>query len=194
MDFLNVNPDTGAVLSSTLLICNEGRCSFELEGEHYELARSSAIILRKGQIVTSLNCSEDFSATSLEAPAQLYLSKTVTSEALVSRKDELFRKFTDLLKLNYSREHDADFYARQLHITPKYLTLVCKDISGRSVKEWIDRALLRDASFLLKNTDKTISQIASSLHFESAELFGKFFKRMSKFSPRQFRLLNSEQT
>lgn len=192
MEFLDINPNTGEVLSSTLMICNEGRCSFELEGEHYELARASAIVLRKGQTVSSLNCSEDFSATCLEAPAQLFARKEANADCAADRKDELFKKFTDLLRLNYSREHEADFYARQLHITPKYLTLVCKDRSGRSVKEWIDHALLRDASFMLRNTDKTISQIASSLHFDSAELFGKFFKRMSHFSPRQFRLLDSE--
>lgn len=192
MDFLSVVSETGIVLSSTLMVCAEGRCSFELESQHYELARFSAIVLRKGQKVSSFSCSEDFSVACLEAPAQFLAADDISNKPFYNRKSELFERFKNLLNVHYSREHEAVFYARQLHVSPKYLTLICKDLSGRSVKEWIDRALLRDATFLLKSTDKTISQIASSLHFESAELFGKFFKRMSNISPRQFRLSCAE--
>lgn len=192
MDCLNIDSSSGTVLSSSLIVCREGRCSFNLEGEHYELAKSSAIVLRKGQLVADFRTSEDFSATCIEAPAQFLALPEREEPEHNDRRTELFARFKQLLKDHHTREHDALFYARQLHITPKYLAMISKELSGLSVKELIDRALLRDASFMLRHTDKTISQIAGALHFESPELFGKFFKRMSKFSPRQFRLRSSE--
>lgn len=276
MNCFNIDPASGAVLFSSLVVCREGRCSFNLEGEYYELAKFSAIVLRKGQSVTDLRTSEDFSATCFEAqdqfldvfeksdpekevPEKVNLRKYNTEKAGTEsnipgkggiegndpksnipkgtnpenntpkstpkgngpenntlkgstpkgtnpgnnapenngpesndRRTELFTRFKQLLKDHHTREHDALFYASQLHITPKYLALISKEASGLSVKGLIDRALLRDASFLLRHTDKTISQIAGALHFESPELFGKFFKRMSTFSPRQFRLRSPE--
>ena len=188
MDGFNIDPASGTVQQSGLSVCREGRCSFDLDGEHYELARFSAIFLRKGQVLSSFVCSDDFELNCIEAPAQFPVSKENSEEGGTDRRSVIFARFKDLLKNHYSREHDALFYARALHITPKYLTSISKELSGLSVKEWIDRALLRDASFMLRHTDKTIFQIAGSLHFESPELFGKFFKRMSSFSPRQFRI------
>lgn len=257
MNCFNIDPASGTVLFSSLVVCREGRCSFNLEGEYYELAKFSAIVLRKGQSVTDLRTSEDFSAKSFEAQDQFldvfekedpekevpekvkrkkYNTEKAGAESNIpgkggiegngpenntlksntpestnpehntpkstapenndlksnDRRTELFARFKQLLKDHHTREHDALFYARQLHITPKYLALISKEASGLSVKGLIDRALLRDASFLLRHTDKTISQIAGALHFESPELFGKFFKRMSTFSPRQFRLRSPE--
>lgn len=192
MNCFNIDSSGGTVLSSSLVICREGRCSFNLEGEHYELAKSSAIVLRKGQFVADFRASEDFSATCIEAPAQFLAASEKEVIEHKDRRTELFANFKQLLKDHYTCEHDALFYARKLHITPKYLAMISKELSGLSVKELIDRALLRDASFMLRNTDRTISQIAGALHFESPELFGKFFKRMSNLSPRQFRLMSSE--
>lgn len=178
----------GIVPKSALVVCMSGRCSFALEGEHHELAKSGAIILRRGQKVTSLTHSEDFSATCFEVPAPLLASEPGSHESeFPDRRSELFERFKNLLDIHYNKEHDSFFYAKQLRITQKYLAFICKDLSGLSVKEWIDQRLMRDARFMLSYTDKTISQISASLHFKSPELFGKFFKRMSSLSPRQFR-------
>lgn len=180
----------GTVQESALVICLQGRCSFVVEGEYYELAKYGAIFLRKGQTVSSYSCSEDFSSACLDAPSQFVFSAEQSAGVKYqSRKSELFERFKNLLNIHYGREHDAFFYASQLRITQKYLSLVCKDVSGLSVKEWIDLRLLKDARFLLSHTNKTVSQISEILHFDSPELFGKFFKRMSSLSPRQFRTL-----
>ena len=43
------------------------------------------------------------------------------------------------------------FYARELCITPKYLTTDIKRVSGRSASEWIDSYVILEAKTLLKN-------------------------------------------
>ena len=55
-----------------------------------------------------------------------------------NRAEEYFKQFTELLGEHYKHERSVGFYARQLCITPKYLTTLIKRISGKSVSEWID--------------------------------------------------------
>ena len=50
-----------------------------------------------------------------------------------SRAEEYFRQFMQLLGEHYKEERSVGFYARKLCITPKYLTTLIKQISGKSV-------------------------------------------------------------
>ena len=62
-----------------------------------------------------------------------------------NRAEEYFRQFTELLGEHYKHERSVGFYARQLCITPKYLTTLIKRISGKSVSEWIDNYVILEA-------------------------------------------------
>jgi len=108
-------------------------------------------------------------------------------DSVKGRREELFNRFLNLLKSNSSKEHDPAFYAEKLSVTSKYLSEVCKKVSGKSIKKWIDEYLTIEAQVLLKSTDKTIQQIAWQLNFDDAALFGKFFKRMVGISPKEYR-------
>ena len=59
-----------------------------------------------------------------------------------NRAEEYFKQFTHLLGEHYRTERSVGFYARQLCITPKYLTTLIKRISGLSVSEWIDNYVI----------------------------------------------------
>ena len=65
-----------------------------------------------------------------------------------NRAEEYFRQFTELLGEHYKHERSVGFYARQLCITPKYLTTLIKRISGKSVSEWIDNYVILEAKTL----------------------------------------------
>ena len=103
------------------------------------------------------------------------------------RAKEHFTQFTRLLNENYKRERSVAFYARQLCITPKYLTTLIKRISGRSVSEWIDSYVILEAKTLLKYSDMSVQEIAYSLNFPNQSLFGSYFKRNTGMSPSQYR-------
>lgn len=103
------------------------------------------------------------------------------------RKDEIYDQFIELLQQNYKRERELSFYADRMCITTKYLSKAVKDATGRSASDWIEEYVVTESKALLYSTNQTIQQIATELHFESQSLFGKYFKRVTGISPRQYR-------
>ena len=82
-----------------------------------------------------------------------------------NRAEEYFKQFTELLGEHYTRERSVGYYARQLCITPKYLTTLIKRISGKSVSEWIDSYVILEAKTLLKYSNMSVQEIAYYLNF-----------------------------
>uniref|UniRef100_UPI003FEEB45D helix-turn-helix domain-containing protein n=1 Tax=Alistipes shahii TaxID=328814 RepID=UPI003FEEB45D len=104
-----------------------------------------------------------------------------------NRAEEYFRQFTELLGEHYKHERSVGFYARQLCITPKYLTTLIKRISGKSVSEWIDNYVILEAKTLLKYSNMSVQEIAYYLNFPNQSFFGSYFKRNVGMSPSQYK-------
>lgn len=104
-----------------------------------------------------------------------------------SREEEFFRQFVGLLGQHFREEHRVHFYAQQLNITPKYLSLLITRLTGRTPSKWIDEYIMSEARVLLQNTDLTIQQIGDTLHFANQSFFGKFFKAHTGMSPSLYR-------
>lgn len=104
-----------------------------------------------------------------------------------NRAEEYFRQFTEQLGEHYKHERSVGFYARQLCITPKYLTTLIKRISGKSVSEWIDNYVILEAKTLLKYSNMSVQEIAYYLNFPNQSFFGSYFKRNAGMSPSQYK-------
>lgn len=104
-----------------------------------------------------------------------------------NRAEEYFRQFTELLGEHYKHERSVGFYARQLCITPKYLTTLIKRISGKSVSEWIDNYVILESKTLLKYSNMSVQEIAYYLNFPNQSFFGSYFKRNAGMSPSQYK-------
>lgn len=103
-------------------------------------------------------------------------------------RDEIyFQQFLDYLVLHYKRQHKVNFYAEKLNITTHYLTLIVKRLSGQSVSDLIFELIFSEAKVQLKQPALSIQQIAEELSFSDQSSFGKFFKRKSGLSPKEFR-------
>ena len=107
-----------------------------------------------------------------------------------NRAEEYFKQFTHLLGEHFREERSVGFYARQLCITPKYLTTLIKRISGQSVSEWIDNYVILEAKTLLKHSTMSIQEIAYYLNFPNQSFFGSYFKRNTGMSPSQYKAQN----
>lgn len=105
----------------------------------------------------------------------------------LSRKEEIFIGFLDLLNKHCKEQHEVSFYADHLCITPQYLSLTLKEQSGRSAIQWIHSALIVEAKGLLKSPGLSIQDIAIRLNFADQSTFGKFFKKLTGHSPLMFR-------
>jgi AraC-like DNA-binding protein len=104
-----------------------------------------------------------------------------------NRKEMLYDQFMRSLSENYKKERSVNFYAKELFLTPKHLSSVVKEISGKTAGEWIDNFVLFEARSLLKSSQKNIQEIADELNFANQSFFGKYFKRYTGMSPKAYR-------
>ena len=114
-------------------------------------------------------------------------TKAITHRIVPQRVEEIFLNFIRLLPDHFAEHHDIGFYASSLHISPVYLSRVVRQVSNRTVIDYINQMLLMEASFLLRTTSLSIAQIADRLHFSDPASFSKFFSRLKGVSPRSFR-------
>ena len=104
-----------------------------------------------------------------------------------SRSRRMFESFMKLVKDNHHAERMVGFYADKLCVTPKYLSKVVKDVSGRSAPDWIDGFVIMSAKSMLKYSDMTVKEIAIELNFPNQSFFSKFFKSQTGLTPNEYR-------
>lgn len=137
----------------------------------------------RDRVVMSLFSAFFFTLTSI-------LGKYASQEAhnIGSTKgDKLLSRFIMLLNENCEREHSVEYYARQLDITPKYLSLICKTRTGKNASKVIDEAIVRKAKALLKQSGLSILEVSQRLNFVSQSFFGKYFKQRVGISPSRYK-------
>ncbi|MDR1344757.1 MAG: helix-turn-helix domain-containing protein [Tannerellaceae bacterium] len=118
----------------------------------------------------------------------ILIGKTETfTSSVLSRKEEIMNQFLQLLFLHVSSQHLVTFYADKLCITPQYLSIILKEITGKPANKWIDDALIIEAKVRLKAPQTTVQQVADALNFSDQSTFGKFFKKYTGLSPRDYR-------
>lgn len=104
-----------------------------------------------------------------------------------SRKEYIFERFYESLVQFYQYERSVKFYADQLCLTPKHLSGVVKEVSGKTVGEWIDELVILEAKALLNSSSMNIQEIADRLNFANQSFFGKYFKHYTGMSPKEYR-------
>ena len=114
--------------------------------------------------------------------------QVITRRQTPQRVEEIFIGFIRLLPQHFAEHRDIAFYASRLNISSVYLSRVIRQVSGRTVIDYISQMLLMEALFLLRTTSMSITQIADRLHFANQSSFSKFFLRMKGVTPKRFRM------
>ena len=104
-----------------------------------------------------------------------------------TRQRQMLEQFMKLAINDHAREHLVGYYADKMCVTPKYLSKIVKETSGRSVPDWLSELLILDAKNMLRHTDMTIKEIAARLNFPSQSFFFRFFKNHTGQTPTQYR-------
>lgn len=107
----------------------------------------------------------------------------------VGRKEQIFRDFLTLLEQFYTQERSISFYADRMCLTPKYLSTIVKEVSGKHGMQWIDEYVALEAKALLRDGSISVKQVSDKLNFPSQSMFGRFFKKMTGYTPKQYMLL-----
>ncbi len=130
--------------------------------------------------------------------ARLYESKIpIESRSFVQRDNDIatVSRFKTLIETSFypdlhfenSEPHKVQFYADKLSIHPNHLNAVVKRITGNSASEMIYRHMLSLAKSKLKNTDKSIKEIAFDLYYNYPNHFANFFKKQEGITPNLYR-------
>lgn len=109
-----------------------------------------------------------------------------TAKGQRSCRNAYVQDFIKLVHVHYSRERSVSFYADKLCISPKYLSLLVKETTGKSAARWIDEFVLMEAKNLLRFSGKNVQQVAYALNFSNQSSFGKYFKHMTGQSPTEY--------
>jgi len=104
----------------------------------------------------------------------------------VNSSDYIFRTFTQLLR-EHPHEREVQWYAKQLSITPKYLSEICKERSGKSASEWIADFTVAELKHYLRNTTLPIREVARVMEFPNASFFCQYTKKHTGMTPNHFR-------
>ncbi len=103
----------------------------------------------------------------------------------------VYVRFRQLLETHYEKVHTVAGYAGLLNVSTKTLTNYTKEISHQTPLDIINERLVLEAKRLLSHSGLNINEIGFQLGFDDPSYFIKFFKRHTKKSPGEFRLLVS---
>ena len=106
---------------------------------------------------------------------------------IFNQSDVYFRQFLELIDKHINQEHEVNFYANQLHISAKYLSEVCKKKSGHKAKEMISYFLISKIKQEILMSGKSIKNIAYEYGFSDQSSMGKFFNKITGYSPGEFK-------
>lgn len=104
-----------------------------------------------------------------------------------TRQEEIFERFIELVNRHAVSERRVSFYAGRLFLTPRYLNTLIRQVSQRTVMDWVNEAVVQEAKLLLRHTDKPVYQIADELNFPNPSFFCRFFRRMTGKTPHGYR-------
>lgn len=95
--------------------------------------------------------------------------------------------FFHLVENGYRQNRRVEDYAGRIGITAKHLAFVIKKTTGKFPSEWMDNYVLLESKRLLRSTDTSIQDISYDLNFSTPSHFGKFFKKQTGMTPKEFR-------
>ena len=180
-----------------LVVPEKCHTDFEYVGVNYlvvhpdpdEWGRLSRLIYQ----IYEFSCMEPYMKTVVEPLVAALVNYTVSisqkagSGHALSRGEQIFNRFIELLNNADDGKYTVGHYAGKLCMTPQYLSKVVSQVSGRTVSDYINRAVVMKTKILLHDKGKTISEIADAMHFTSDTSFCRFFKRETGQTPSEYR-------
>ena len=110
-----------------------------------------------------------------------------TQSIKYTRKEKLVFDFFCLIIEYHSISRDVAFYAEKMCISPKYLTMLVTDHTGRSAKEWIVEYTIIEIKALLRDSNFEIKEIVSRTNFQSNSTMTRFFREHTGLTPSEYR-------
>ena len=115
----------------------------------------------------------------------------ILNDVSTDRDKKLFQQFLSILSHEQQKRKQVNYYAEKLCITPKYLSTVCRKVSGKSPIRWITDSVMEDSYQLLRTTELTVKEISNKLGFPNSSFFGQYFREHAGTTPIGYRTKNA---
>lgn len=112
---------------------------------------------------------------------------TLIDKSVSAPRNNIFKRFMELLNTISIHNHTVEWYASQLNVTPKHLSAVCRKSSGRSASAWIKEYSIIDIKKSLRDNSMSIKEVAFALGYPNLSFFGKCVRRWFGMSPTALR-------
>ncbi len=119
-----------------------------------------------------------------------FYARTYLNSDILSKFERFMVNYYDADLASQKGIPSVDYCAKQLNLSPNYLSDLLKKETGKTALEHIHFFLIERAKNSLLNSSDTISGIAYSLGFEFPQRFSNLFKSKTGLSPKEYRHLN----
>jgi len=116
-----------------------------------------------------------------------FITRKITNSRILERLEDVLSEYFNNEELLSKGLPSVQYVADALHISPKYLGSLLKQLTGQTTQQHIHEKLIEKAKEKLSTTELSIGEIAYGLGFEHSQSFSKFFKAKTKQSPLAFR-------
>jgi len=116
-----------------------------------------------------------------------FINRAMLSGTTVTKFNEALAAYFETGFLLNKGLPTVALFAEQLNMSPRYLSDLLKQETGKTAMDLIHLFLITEAKNLLASADQNIAQIAYALGFENPTYFSRLFKKETGLSPNQFK-------
>ncbi|RNL90393.1 AraC family transcriptional regulator [Sinomicrobium pectinilyticum] len=116
-----------------------------------------------------------------------FITRSIASHKILEQLEEILNGYFTKDSLIETGIPTVQGVAEKLHVSPKYLSSLLKNLTGQNTQQHIHHRLIEKAKEKLSTTGLSVSEIAFQLGFEHSQSFSRLFKMKTKQSPMEFR-------
>jgi AraC family transcriptional activator of pobA len=116
-----------------------------------------------------------------------FITRKITNHQILVRLEDILTEYFNEEALAKNGLPTVQYVAGALNVSPNYLSVLLKVLTGQSTQQHIHDKLIEKAKEKLSTTGLSVSEIAYELGFEHSQSFSKLFKSKTNLSPLEFR-------
>src|SRR5690348_2209754 len=124
-------------------------------------------------------------------PRQRQARRLRSDEPMTAREVAHLRRAKDLVDRSYAQPLDVDALARTAHCSPWHFSRRFKEAFGETPHQYVLSRRVERAQELLRNTDRSVTDICLDVGFQSLGSFSSAFHRVAGMTPTAYRAIHT---
>ena len=118
-----------------------------------------------------------------------HVDKTLSAREFASKRRGLkqFNTVLQYISAHYTEKISVNELAETANITVYYFCRIFKQITGKTLTDYLNELRLEKSTDYLRKSDLTVTEIALKCGFDSINYYSRLFRRYYHVSPTKFR-------